>query len=88
VAVNLALGLAKKGASVGLIDADIYGPSVPIMFGVEDARPKASQNEAGQTRIEPIEKYGIKLLSIGFLPIPISLCLARTDGINGCKAVV
>ena len=70
VAVNLALGLAKKGASVGLIDADIYGPSVPIMFGVEDARPKASQNEAGQTRIEPIEKYGIKLLSIGFFTDP------------------
>ena len=70
VAVNLALGLAKKGASVGLIDADIYGPSVPIMFGVEDARPKASQNAAGQTRIEPIEKYGIKLLSIGFFTDP------------------
>jgi ATP-binding protein involved in chromosome partitioning len=70
VAVNLALGLAKKGASVGLIDADIYGPSIPIMFGVEDARPKASQNEAGQTRIEPIEKYGIKLLSIGFFTDP------------------
>jgi ATP-binding protein involved in chromosome partitioning len=70
VAVNLALGLAKKGASVGLIDADIYGPSIPIMFGVEDARPKASQNEAGQTRIEPIEKYGIKLLSIGFYTDP------------------
>ena len=61
VAVNLALGLAKKGASVGLIDADIYGPSIPIMFGVEDERPKASQNEAGQTRIEPIEKYGINI---------------------------
>lgn len=70
VAVNLALGLAKKGASVGLIDADIYGPSIPIMFGVEDERPKASQNEAGQTRIEPIEKYGIKLLSIGFFTDP------------------
>jgi ATP-binding protein involved in chromosome partitioning len=70
VAVNLALGLAKKGASVGLIDADIYGPSIPIMFGVEDARPKASKNEAGQTRIEPIEKYGIKLLSIGFFTDP------------------
>ena len=70
VAVNLALGLAKKGASVGLIVADIYGPSIPIMFGVEDARPKASQNEAGQTRIEPIEKYGIKLLSIGFFTDP------------------
>lgn len=70
VAVNLALGLAKKGASVGLIDADIYGPSIPIMFGLEGARPKASQNTEGQTRIEPIEKYGIKLLSIGFFTDP------------------
>lgn len=70
LAVNLALGLAKKGAKVGLIDADIYGPSIPIMFGVEGERPHASQNEAGKTRIEPIEKYGIKLLSIGFFTDP------------------
>ena len=70
VAVNLALGLAKKGASVGLIDADIYGPSIPMMFGVEGARPKSSQNAEGKIRIEPIEKYGIKLLSIGFFTDP------------------
>lgn len=70
VAVNLALGLAKKGAKVGLIDADIYGPSIPIMFGVEGERPNASQNSEGKTRIEPIEKYGIKLLSIGFFTDP------------------
>ena len=70
VAVNLALGLAKKGAKVGLIDADIYGPSIPIMFGVEGERPKATQNAEGKTRIEPIEKYGIKLLSIGFFTDP------------------
>jgi len=70
IAVNLALGLAKKGAKVGLIDADIYGPSIPIMFGVEDGRPHASQNAEGKTRIEPIEKYGIKLLSIGFFTDP------------------
>ncbi|RCH54898.1 MRP family ATP-binding protein [Mucilaginibacter hurinus] len=69
VAANLALGLAKAGASVGLIDADIYGPSVPIMFGLEGERPKATQ-ENGKTRIEPIEKYGIKLLSIGFFTDP------------------
>jgi ATP-binding protein involved in chromosome partitioning len=69
VAANLALGLAKTGASVGLIDADIYGPSVPMMFGVEGARPKARE-ENGKTRIEPIEKYGIKLLSIGFFTDP------------------
>src|SRR3978361_2241097 len=69
VSVKLALALSKTGAKVGLIDADIYGPSIPIMFGLEGARPKASQVE-GKTRIEPIEKYGIKLLSIGFFTDP------------------
>lgn len=69
VAVNLALALAQTGAKVGLIDADIYGPSIPIMLGLEGARPKASQAE-GKTRIEPIEKFGIKLLSIGFFTDP------------------
>ena len=69
VAVNLALGLAKTGARVGLIDADIYGPSIPIMFGLEGARPKASQAD-GKSRIQPIEKYGVKLLSIGFFTDP------------------
>jgi ATP-binding protein involved in chromosome partitioning len=69
VAANLALSLAASGAKVGLIDADIYGPSVPIMFGLEGSRPKASQQN-GKTRIEPIEKYGIKLLSIGFFTDP------------------
>ena len=69
VSVNLALALSKTGAKVGLIDADIYGPSIPIMFGLEGQRPKASQAD-GKTRIEPIEKYGIKLLSIGFFTDP------------------
>lgn len=69
VAANLALGLQLNGAKVGLIDADIYGPSVPIMFGLEGARPKASEID-GKTSIEPIEKYGIKLLSIGFFTDP------------------
>lgn len=70
VSSNIALGLAKKGAKVGLIDADIYGPSIPIMFGVEDAKPEAIQSPEGKTRIQPIEKYGIKLLSIGFFTDP------------------
>jgi ATP-binding protein involved in chromosome partitioning len=69
VAANLALALAAKGAKVGLIDADIYGPSAPIMFGLEGVRPSASQVD-GKTRIQPIEKYGIKLLSIGFFTDP------------------
>ncbi|MBB3054551.1 Mrp/NBP35 family ATP-binding protein [Mucilaginibacter gotjawali] len=69
VAVNLALGLARTGAKVGLIDADIYGPSIPIMFGLEGTRPMAREVD-GKTRIEPIEKYGIKLLSIGFFTDP------------------
>src|ERR1700739_1493149 len=69
VAVNLALGLAYAGAKVGLIDADIYGPSIPIMFGLEGARPKARDVD-GKTRIQPIEKYGVKLLSIGFFTDP------------------
>ncbi len=69
VAANLALGLNLNGAKVGLIDADIYGPSVPIMFGLEGARPKATEIN-GKTSIEPIEKYGIKLLSIGFFTDP------------------
>jgi ATP-binding protein involved in chromosome partitioning len=69
VAANLALGLSLNGAKVGLIDADIYGPSVPIMFGLEGAKPKATEIN-GKTSIEPIEKYGIKLLSIGFFTDP------------------
>jgi ATP-binding protein involved in chromosome partitioning len=69
VAVNLALGLAKSGSKVGLVDADIYGPSIPIMFGLEGAKPHATQ-AGGKTRIEPIEKYGVKLLSIGFFTDP------------------
>jgi len=70
VAANLALALSAKGAKTGLIDADIYGPSLPIMFGLEGARPQASKTTDGKTKIEPIEKYGIKLLSIGFFTDP------------------
>jgi ATP-binding protein involved in chromosome partitioning len=69
VAANLAISLSKLGAKVGLLDADIYGPSVPIMFDLVDAHPKARE-ENGRTILEPIEKYGIKLLSIGFFVDP------------------
>ena len=70
VAANLALALQLKGAKTGLLDADIYGPSLPMMFGLEGARPKASKTADGKTWIEPIEKFGIKLLSIGFFTDP------------------
>ncbi len=69
VAANLAVALAKKGLKVGLIDADVYGPSVPKMFHVEDQRPSA-RTEDGAERIIPIEKYGVKLLSVGFFVKP------------------
>ncbi|MFD1630390.1 Mrp/NBP35 family ATP-binding protein [Pseudopedobacter beijingensis] len=69
VAANLAIGLSLNGAKVGLIDADIYGPSVPIMFGLQGAKPAASEVN-GKTLIEPIEKYGVKLLSLGFFTDP------------------
>lgn len=69
VAANLALALSKKGAAVGLIDADIYGPSIPIMFELEGAKPKGIMVD-GKSKILPIEKYGIKLLSIGFFSSP------------------
>ncbi|MCL4130940.1 UNVERIFIED_CONTAM: hypothetical protein GTU68_036597 [Idotea baltica] len=69
VSVNLAISLAKAGAKVGLIDADFYGPSIPIMFGLENARPTVKERD-GTQYIQPIEKYGIKLLSIGFLVPP------------------
>ncbi len=65
VAVNLAVALAIEGYSVGILDADIYGPSVPKMFGVEDGRP-AIEKIDGKDRIIPLEKHGVKILSIGF----------------------
>lgn len=69
MAANLALSLSKTGAKVGLLDADIYGPSVPLMFGLVNARPDV-RKENGKDVIIPIEKYGIKVLSIGFFVDP------------------
>lgn len=66
VSANLALALARGGASVGLLDADIYGPSVPIMFGVRGERPMMTEIN-GKGMIVPLDRYGIKLLSIGLL---------------------
>ncbi|TDQ09527.1 Mrp/NBP35 family ATP-binding protein [Pedobacter metabolipauper] len=70
VASNLAIALAADGAKVGLIDADIYGPSVPTMFDLVNAKPGARETPEGKTLIMPIEKYGIKLLSLGFFADP------------------
>lgn len=76
VAANLAIALAKMGLKVGLLDADIFGPSVPKMFHVEDARPYAERVD-GRDLIVPVEKYGIKLLSIGFFVDPGTATLWR-----------
>lgn len=66
VAANLAVALAARGFRVGLLDADIFGPSMPKMFGVEDEQ-LYMVNQQGRDWIEPIEKYGVKMLSIGFM---------------------
>lgn len=65
VAANIAVALAKEGAKVGLIDADIYGPSIPLMLGIKE-RPKVYQAD-NSTKMVPVENYGVKLMSIGFL---------------------
>ena len=76
VSANLAIALARLGYKVGLLDADIFGPSMPKMFKVEDARPYAV-NVDGRDLIEPIEAYGVKLLSIGFFVSPETATLWR-----------
>ena len=76
VAANLAIALARLGYKVGLLDTDIFGPSVPKMFRVEDARPYAV-NKDGRDLIEPVEQYGVKLLSIGFFVNPDTATLWR-----------
>ncbi len=76
VSSNLAVSLAKLGYKVGLLDADIFGPSMPKMFQVEDARP-VMVDVAGRELIQPIEKYGVKVLSIGFFVSPEQATLWR-----------
>ncbi len=65
VAANLAIALAKEGAKVGIIDADIYGPSMPLMFGVNNVN--GLQQDPETKKLAPLESYGIKLISIGFM---------------------
>ena len=76
VSANLAIALARLGYKVGLLDTDIFGPSMPKMFNVEDARPYAVEVD-GRQLIEPVEAYGVKLLSIGFFVSPETATLRR-----------
>lgn len=76
VAANLAIGLARLGHRVGLLDCDIFGPSMPKMFQVENERPYSEEID-GKVMIVPIEKYGVKMLSIGFFVDPDTPTLWR-----------
>jgi ATP-binding protein involved in chromosome partitioning len=69
VTSNLAISLSKMGFNVGILDADIYGPSIPIMFDIADARPLSITID-GKNKMKPVENYGIKILSIGFFTKP------------------
>ncbi|PQV51579.1 ATP-binding protein involved in chromosome partitioning [Jejuia pallidilutea] len=69
VTANLAVSLSKMGFKVGVLDADIYGPSIPIMFDVEAEKPLAV-NVEGKSKMKPVENYGVKVLSIGFFTQP------------------
>ncbi|MEN9798862.1 MAG: ATP-binding Mrp/Nbp35 family protein [Pseudomonadota bacterium] len=79
VALNLAVALARMGARVGLLDADFYGPSVPLMTGLMDARPAATEDQ----RIVPLEAHGIKVMSIGFLVEPSQALIWRGPMLHG-----
>ncbi|MDE7166552.1 MAG: Mrp/NBP35 family ATP-binding protein [Bacteroidaceae bacterium] len=76
VAANLAVALARLGHRVGLLDCDIFGPSVPKMFNIEDARPYSERID-GRDLIQPVEQYGVKVLSIGFFVSPEQATLWR-----------
>jgi ATP-binding protein involved in chromosome partitioning len=81
VAANLAAAFAREGRSVGLLDADIYGPNIPIMFGVT-GRPSVT-GEKGRELIEPIEAHGVRLMSLGFLLDPEQPAIMRGPLISG-----
>ncbi len=76
VAVNLAVALANTGVKVGLVDADIFGPSIPKMFGTEDVRPE-TRKEGNRDLIVPVAKFGVKFLSIGFFVAPENALIWR-----------
>lgn len=76
VTANLAVSLAKMGFSVGVLDADIYGPSMPIMFDVENEKPISIEVD-GKSKMKPIESYEVKMLSIGFFTSPSQAVIWR-----------
>ncbi|NND77144.1 MAG: Mrp/NBP35 family ATP-binding protein [Flavobacteriales bacterium] len=76
IAVNLAVGLAKRGYKVGCIDADIYGPSMPLMLDVVQEKPTTVEKD-GQVLMKPVENYGVKMLSIGFFADPAQAIVWR-----------
>src|SRR5690554_3874889 len=78
VTSNLAVTLAKMGFKVGILDADIYGPSIPMMFQVENEKPLAV-NIDGKSKMKPVENYGVKILSIGFFTQPGQAVVWRGD---------
>jgi ATP-binding protein involved in chromosome partitioning len=81
VAANLAAALAKEGLKVGLLDADVYGPNIPLMFG-ETRTPEAT-GEEGAEQIEPLEAHGVRLMSIGFMLDPDQPAIMRGPLISG-----
>ncbi|MEM9885266.1 MAG: Mrp/NBP35 family ATP-binding protein [Bacteroidota bacterium] len=82
VASNLALALQQLGASVGLIDADVYGPSIPTMFGLQGKRPKVQQLY-GKPKMMPLKAHGIQLMSIGFIIEPEQAVVLRGPRLAG-----
>src|SRR3954468_2750203 len=82
VAANLAVQLARDGAKVGLLDADIYGPSIPLMFGLQNAKPAAKQ-VGEKVMMVPLEAEGIKIMSIGFLVDPDTAVVWRGPMASG-----
>ncbi|HTX18953.1 MAG TPA: Mrp/NBP35 family ATP-binding protein, partial [Bacteroidota bacterium] len=77
IAVNLAVALARDGARVGLIDCDVYGPSIPLMFNINE-KPKLHNQ-----KLQPLEKYGVKVMSIGFLVDPMQAVIWRGPMASG-----
>ncbi len=82
VSVNLALGLQKLGARVGLLDADLYGPSIPTMLGLQGQRPRVKE-VYGQPKILPLEAYGLPVMSIGFIVEPEQAVVLRGPRLAG-----